>query len=84
MVKVRLYGSFRAIVGRDEVLVDSGSLGALLDTLKRSYPDIAKFIDSEGFVVLVNEKPVPIANLGLRLDSKDVVDLLPVVSGGGG
>lgn len=82
MVKVRLYGSFRTIVKKAEIVVESDCLGALLDTLKRSYPDLVKLIDSEGFVVLVNEKPVPLSNLSLRLSSEDVVDLLPIISGG--
>lgn len=82
MVRVRFYGSFRTIVKKTEAVVKSDCLGTLLDTLKHSYPDLAKLIDSEGFIVLVNEKPIPLFDLNLKLSDEDVVDLLPVISGG--
>ncbi|MCS7099650.1 MAG: MoaD/ThiS family protein [Sulfolobales archaeon] len=82
MVRVRLYGSLRAIVGRDEVVIDASRLNELLKVLEKNYVELAEVIKSENFVVLVNEKPVPMSALDLELNSEDVVDILPVVSGG--
>lgn len=82
MVKVRLYGSLRAIVGRDEIDLRSTKLCELLSLLRETYTELAKFIDTEDFVVLVNEKPVPKSELSMELSEEDLVDILPVVSGG--
>lgn len=82
MVRLRLYGSLRAVVGSAELSLEASSLAELLRVLKERYERLSELLDAEGFVVLVNERPVPASELDMKLDREDVVDLLPVVSGG--
>ncbi len=82
MVRVRLYGSLRAVVGSSELSLEASSLTELLGVLKERYERLSELMGSEGFVVLVNERPVPLSRLDAKLDEEDVVDILPVVSGG--
>lgn len=77
-----MYGSLRAIVNRDEIVLDVSRLDELLKVLREKHSELAEVIKSENFIVLVNEKPVPIGRLDLELSSEDSVDILPVVSGG--
>ncbi|MEM2006261.1 MAG: MoaD/ThiS family protein [Sulfolobales archaeon] len=82
MVKVRFFGSLRAIVGKDSLDLDVARLDELLRALKEKYDELAKLIDNEGFLILVNEKPVSRREFNVVLGREDCVDILPVVSGG--
>lgn len=82
MVKVRLYGSLRALVGKDSVDLHATRLDELLRVLRERHSELAKLIDGEGFIVLVNERPIPKGRFDTELSECDCVDILPVVSGG--
>lgn len=82
MVKVRLYGSLRTITGEDSLDLDATRLDELLRVLRERYSELAKLIDAEGFIVLVNERPIPKGRFDAELTKDDCVDILPLVSGG--
>ncbi|MEM1650639.1 MAG: MoaD/ThiS family protein [Sulfolobales archaeon] len=82
MVKVRFFGSLRAVVGRDSLDLDVTRLDELLKVLREKYSELAKLIDSEGFLILVNERPITKREFNMVLDREDRVDILPIVSGG--
>lgn len=82
VVRVRLYGSLRATAGRDELYMSAENLKVLLELLGSMYPELGKLLNSEGFIVLVNDMPVAVSRFDMKLDEEARVDILPVVSGG--
>ncbi|MEM1623560.1 MAG: MoaD/ThiS family protein [Sulfolobales archaeon] len=82
MVKVRFFGSLRAIVGEDSLDLDVTRLDELLRVLREKYGELAKLIEGEGFLILVNERPITEREYNVVLAREDCVDILPIVSGG--
>ncbi|MCC6015148.1 MAG: MoaD/ThiS family protein [Desulfurococcaceae archaeon] len=82
MVKVRLYGSLKEVLGRSEVDVKVGTVKELLDSLSELSPKLRALIERGDFIVLVNDRPLPTSRFGEALGEGDVVDIMPVVSGG--
>ncbi|WP_456369854.1 MoaD/ThiS family protein [Geoglobus sp.] len=77
MVRVKLFANFREIAGAKELEVDAKTLGELMELLKSRYPQFEKLYEYS--IVMVNGRVVEGDEV---LDEKDVVALLPPVSGG--
>ena len=79
-IKVKLFASFREIVGQkeEEIEVDDGTtVQALLDMYIARFPEMERF--REHIILSVNREYGP---SGMHLQEGDEVSFLPPVSGG--
>jgi MoaD family protein len=79
-VKVKLFASFREIVGKkeEEIEIQEGTtVQRLLDTYIERFPNMARFKDH--IILSVNRE---YGSAGLELKDGDEVSFLPPVSGG--
>ena len=78
MIRIKLFGIARDIVGQGTLEVDSGirNVGELLDRLRTDYPEFNKLTS---LLVAINEE---YAELTDPVNENDVVALIPPVSGG--
>lgn len=80
-ITVRLFASFREVVGRDQLQVDVApetAVGDLLAALARDYPRLAAASKATRFAV--NQEYVPASH---PLQAGDEVVFIPPVAGGG-
>ncbi len=79
-IRVKLFASYREIVGKHEFVLemkDGTTLSSLLDDLKKRYPKLGSLTDP--IIASVNKK---YAREDVVLKEGDEVALLPPVSGG--
>jgi molybdopterin converting factor small subunit len=81
VLKVRLFGLFREVVGSKEILLHFNDVDVTVSALKRGFFDVCPDLVSLGvlFVVAVNRKVVGDT---AKVTPTDEVALLPLVSGG--
>ncbi len=84
LVVVKLYLYFKEAAGRSEFEFPDGVTPMdVLEELGKRYPAIARAIERNDFIVLVNGAPVPDNDLRrIKLKDRDIMELLPPASGG--
>jgi len=82
MVKVKLYGSLKEALGRDEVDIEARTVEELLEALGVLSPKLRALLERGDFIILVNDRPIPTSQFSSPLRDCDAVDVMPVVSGG--
>jgi len=88
-VKVRYFGKFRSVTSKleEEISFDGGTLEKLIAKLCEMYGDkFRRMIIKENklapdVIILVNGKSIG-DNLSIRLNSGDIISIMPFVSGG--
>ncbi|AIY90769.1 MoaD/ThiS family protein [Geoglobus acetivorans] len=78
MVRVKFFANFREVAGTNDLEIEAKTLEELLENLKLRYPGMEKLYSYA--IIMVNGRQAKDTNL--RLESEDVVALLPPVSGG--
>jgi molybdopterin synthase sulfur carrier subunit len=78
MIKVKLFGITREIVGESTLSIDTSlaSVDELLAYMKKKYPEMQRL---NSLLVAVNSE---YADPGTQLDQADEIALIPPVSGG--
>lgn len=78
MIKVKLFGITREIVGENHLSIDASlnSVADLLEYMKATYPEMQKL---NSLLVAVNSD---YAELGTQLNQADEIAIIPPVSGG--
>lgn len=82
-IKLIFLSIFRDICGKkeEEVEFNGETVGELLEYISERCPGFKELVDEEGVIVLVNDEP---SGPNKRLNSGDVVALMPPAAGGEG
>jgi molybdopterin synthase sulfur carrier subunit len=88
MVRVRLFHELRETVGQSELEIDANTLSDVVESLINRQGSLKKlFFDSKGnlrdyILFYLNNKVQNPPNLAMRLNSSDLVLLIPLAAGG--
>ena len=83
MVRVKLYGSARALADREEVALELPSVLPLQDLLQRIAPEGRQLPPGIASAILINGRNCAFRDgLATPVADGDLVEVLPIVSGG--
>jgi len=86
-IDIRFYGGFAVAAGVESIKVgfDGGTLGELLDEIRRRWPGVAELLDgpTKGSAVLVlNGRALEPPDPCTKLKTGDALSIMPFVAGG--
>jgi len=83
MVRVKLYGSARALAAQEELSLELAPGARLADLLRRIAPDPQRIPEGIASAILVNGRNCAFREgLNTPLADGDLVEVLPIVTGG--